>query len=285
MTQYGNAFQRAANRPLRFTANWRTTDGEQLQVSGIIANVAGGRIWITRDATATLPGGKPAQHTPPTISGSSLGDLQDKLERTFSRVVISRDRDPLKIEMEHDQRQRNRSSAHAERTVSQQPVVQQESPKVFGLAPDDKENLAKLFNQAFRSWAFEHKDLEEYSDRNKTPEQIAQAQANLRQNVASMSELIFHWARTGHLKVLDASALDEAEAFLKQRHHWFVQRKRGEPMATPFTPPEPAAPKLMQKSARSMSFEELRQIERARQRRVLREKGLHYSNNGLGDVR
>lgn len=277
MTQYGNAFQRAANRPFKFTANWRTPDGEHLQVSGILANIAGGRLWVTRDATATLLGGKPAHRTPPSITGNSLGDLQDKLERTFSRVVISRERDPLKAAIAHDRSVRNRSSAYTEkRTIRREPALAKPAEKlIFGLKLGDPA-LARIVRAACIDWARQHADLFEL-DRAAMSDgaralAIERGQANLR----SVARLLEQWALTGKISCCTAQEVEDAHAWLEQRHYWQpIQRKRGQSMGWEYFPePEPTEPAQSEFNPRTAPFEELKKRVLAERRRTMARKNL-----------
>lgn len=277
-SSYSNVFERSKNLKTRFTALWQTRDGETLNVSGMIKRI-GGDVFGIAEVQTTLLGGKPAGRAvnESLFTASSARGVEDKLRQHFQKVGITRDIDPLKIAMEKEARERNRGSAHTERTVSREPVAPAPEPKkIFGIDESDTAALRALFDAVFFQWAVSNKDLAEFSDVGKTPEQIAIAQTNVRKNLSQMTARLVDWARRGKISVLDLRAVKDAEVFLRQRHNWFGQRKRGEPMASEYVAPsepsfEPEEPAF---NPRTATFEELQQRVVAERRKTMALKNL-----------
>jgi hypothetical protein len=286
---YANPFVRNAQRKTRFEGTYKSSGGELIRYTGTIVNIGSGAIWTVQDVKGTLAlSGKPAGLSLNTekFQAPSLDGLRQKLASVLGGLQIWKDEDSLRAEMEADEKARRRGSSYVPGSVKREAAPAPEPKKIFGLDPSDNAGLAKLFDTAFYAWAIENRDTAEFSDKGKTPEEIAQAKRDLEKNIAGMSTLLMEWARKGTITVLSLQEVRDAAAFLKQRGHWFGQRERGKPMASEYVsqPEAESTPEPAEKDPRSMTFEELQQIERERQQRVRREKGLRHDVNNLGKV-
>lgn len=285
---YKNVFDRQVDRKFKFRGATKDPDIlSRVIYTGEIVPAAGGRFYtITNVRGRMLNNNTDTGRTldASQFTGRSRREVQQKLTRALESVSFTDSGDPLRNELAEAQRARNRSSAHTERTVTREPVQAEPQEKlVFGLKVGDPA-LGKIFEAACADWVRQH--ASEFDGSDMTPSQRAVAVERMQTNIRSMSRLLEQWALTGKIRVLTAQEVEDARVWLKQRHRWQpIHRKHGETIGREYFPePDERKPEPAAKDPRSLSFEELRQIEKNRQRRVQRDKNLSNVRNGLGVV-
>lgn len=287
MAPFKNVFDRQVDRKFTFRGTTRGPDiNERVVYEGEVAPAAGGELFTITNVTGhLLTGGKDVGRTldPARFTGRTRQEVQRKLARALDGVSFTDSGDLLLAEVERDRSQRNKGSAYTPSRAPKRPVQTEPAEKlVFGLKVGDPE-LGKVFEAACADWVRQH--ASEFDGGDMTPAQQAVAVERTQANVRSMARLLERWALTGKVKKLTAQEVEDARVWLKQRHRWQpIRRRQGEPIGREYFP-EPEPTELAARDPRSMSFEELQQIEKERQRRVRAQKNLHYGANGLGDIR
>lgn len=255
---YGECYLTRISKNLatRFRARWTTKDGETLNVAGVIKRLGGDMFGIS-DVQVTLLGGKPAHRA---LDGSVFTALSqrgvvEKLNKYLSKVSVTHDVDPLKLEMEKDRRERNRETSYTEGSVKREAAPEPAEKLVFGLKVGDPA-LGKIFEAACSVWVRQHSS--EFDGTGMTDGQRALAVENMNANIRSMARLLERWALGGQIKACTAQEVQDARVWLEQRGFWKpIRRQRGQSAGREYFPAPEAAPEPAEVDPRKLSFAEL----------------------------